>query len=147
MEKKINITAVSAFLMLLISLGIWFAIPYCIDEMPSAVDLGPRAFPRLISGAIALLSVLQLVLLVTGAQKGICRVIRFNSQKKVFAAMVISLMGVICSLTVNIVAAGVICSILFLALLRIKDRRYYLAVISAGVILYMLMRFVMHIRF
>lgn len=147
MEKKINITAVSAFFMLLVSLTIWFAIPYGIDEMPTSVDLGPRAFPRLISGAIILLSVLQLILLAAGVQKGTYRVIRFDGQKKVFAAMVISLIGVICSLTVNIVMTGVICSILFLVLLRIKDRRYYLAVMVAGVILYMLMKFVMHIRF
>jgi len=147
MEKKVNITAVSAFLMLLISLAIWFAIPYCIDEMPTAVDLGPRAFPRLISGAIALLSVLQLVLLATGVQKGTYKVIRFDSHKKVYAAMVISLIGVVGSLVVNIAAAGVICSILFLMLLRIKDKRYYLAVVTTGVLLYMLMKFVMHIRF
>ncbi len=147
MEKKVNITAVSAFIMLLISLAIWFAIPYCIDEMPTAVDLGPRAFPRLISGAIALLSVLQLVLLAAGVQKGTCKVICFDNQKKVYAAMAISLIGVIGSLAVNIVAAGVICSILFLVLLRMKDKRYYLAVVVAGVLLYMLMKFVMHIRF
>ena len=70
MKKAVNTTAVAAVLFLIISTVLWFAIPYCIEDVSAATDIGPRAFPKALCVAMALLSILQLILLFTGVQKG-----------------------------------------------------------------------------
>ncbi|WP_298029436.1 tripartite tricarboxylate transporter TctB family protein [uncultured Dysosmobacter sp.] len=147
MKKTINTTAVSAVLFLLLSIVLWFAIPYCIEDAASATDIGPRAFPRLMCGAMAVLCVLQLILLAIGVQKGKTITIQFSDYAQVILAMVLAVAAVLCAKFINIVAAAVICALLFLAVLRSKDWRYYAAVIITGILLFTLMRFVMKIRF
>lgn len=145
--KRINTTAVSAVVMLLIAAAIWIAIPGCIGETSSSVDIGPRAFPQFICGVMVILCMLQLALLALGIQKGTYKTIDFKGQIRVYAAMAIAVLGVIGALAVNVVVAGVCCSILFLAVLGIKNWKYYGAVAASGMLLLFLMKYVMHIRF
>ncbi len=119
--RKINVTAVSAGIMLFIAVIIWIAIPYCIDAVQSPVDIGPRAFPQFVCVAIAVLSIVQLLLLMTGIQKGKYVEINFKNQGLVYAAMVLALLAVIAAVFINIVLAGVICAVIFLVMLKIKD--------------------------
>lgn len=147
MKKAVNTTAVAAVLFLIISTVLWFAIPYCIEDVSAATDIGPRAFPRALCGAMALLSILQLILLFTGVQKGKTVTIRFSDYTRVLLAMLLSAAAVIAALYINIVLAAVICGLLFLLVLREKDWRYYTAVLTAGIALYLLLRFVMRVRF
>lgn len=147
MKKQINVTAVSAAVLLLFSLAVWFAIPYCIQEYTSATDIGPRAFPQLTCIAIAALSALQLLLLALKVQKGKYVEFSLADQIPVYIAMVLAVVAVISAAFINILVAGVLCSLAFLVLLRVKDWRYYLAVLITGGVLFALMKFVMHIRF
>ena len=96
---------------------------------------------------MALLSILQLILLFTGVQKGKTVTIRFSDYTRVLLAMLLSAAAVIAALYINIVLAAVICGLLFLLVLREKDWRYYTAVLTAGIALYLLLRFVMRVRF
>lgn len=147
MKKKVNVTAVSSVILLLVAVVVWFAIPYCIEEYATATDIGPRAFPRLVCGAMAVLCVIQLILLAAGVQKGTCVEFDLWEHLPVFAAMLLALAAVLAALFINILLAGVICGEAFLLLLRAKDWRYYLAVACTGGALFALMKFVMHIRF
>lgn len=147
MKKSVNTTAVSAAILLALSAAVWFAIPYCIKDFSSATDIGPRAFPRLICAAIAILCALQLILLATGLQKGRYAEIRLSVHIRVYLAMAMAVAAVVCAAFVNVLIAGVICALAFLVLLRVRDWRYYTAVAAAGGLLFVLMKFVMHIRF
>lgn len=145
--RKINVTAVSSAIMLSIAVIIWIAIPYCIDEVQSPVDIGPRAFPQFVCAVMAVLSVVQLLLLITGAQKGKYKEVNFKDRSLVYIAMVLALLTVIASAFINIILSGVVCAMIFLVLMKIKDWKYYGAVAVTGIILLVLMKSVMNIRF
>lgn len=147
MKKKINVTVIASALMLVFSAVVWFAIPYGIAEAKSATDIGPRAFPQLVCGAMAVLSALQLVLVLTHVQKGKQIAFDFSTQVPVLIAMALAVIAVICAKFVNLLIAGMVCAECFLLLLRAKDWRYYFAVVVAGGILFALMKYIMHIRF
>lgn len=147
MKKQLNVTLIASVVMLVIAVAVWIAIPYGIAETASATDIGPRAFPRVICGAIAVLSALQLVLVLTGVQKGKTAEICWREQLPVLLAMVLALAAVFCAKFVNLLVAGVLCAEGFLLVLRAKNWRYYLAVAVTGGLLFVLMKFVMNIRF
>jgi len=147
MKKRVNTTMVSAMIMLLFSVVTWFAIPYNIGEPVSAADIGPRAFPQLICGIIAILSFIKIILMVTGVQKGKYKEINLAAQGRVYFAMAMAVVAVLLAKFVNIVVSGVVCALLFLVLLRVRNWRYYVAVIVTGGLLFVLMKFVMSIKF
>ncbi|WP_295635482.1 hypothetical protein [uncultured Intestinimonas sp.] len=147
MKKKINVTALSALLLLLFSAAVWVAIPFCIEEYSTATDIGPRAFPQLICATVCILCLLQLVLLILKIEKGTYVEFCPADLIPVLLAMGLALVAVIAALYINILIAGVLCAEAFLLLLKARDWRYYLAVVITGGVLYVLMKFIMHIRF
>ncbi len=146
MKTRVNTTAVSITIMLLIAVAVWIAIPYYIDEPSYVSDIGPRVFPRLICISIATLSVLKLILLATKVHKGKYKEIDLRIYGRVGLAMVLSIGTALLAKWINVVLAATIGSVLMLLLLRVKNWRYYIAVVVTGALMYVLLRFVMHTR-
>ena len=147
MKKKVNVTLVASIFFLVFGIVILLAIPANIREYEDATDIGPRAFPRLLSIAVIVLSALQIILVLTGVHKGKTREMDIRAIGKVFIAMLIDILGIVASHFVNIVIVAVICGILMLILLGSRKPAYYIAVLVTGGLLFALMHFVMHIRF
>lgn len=146
MKTRVNTTLVSVIIMLLIALAVWIAIPYYIKEPSYVSDIGPKAFPRLICISIVALCSLKLILLATKVHKGSYKEIDLKTYGRVGAAMVIAIGTVLLAKWINVIFAATIGATLMLALLRVKNFRYYIAIAVTGSVMYLLLRYVMHTR-
>ncbi len=61
--------------------------------------------------------------------------------------MALALVAAVASNYINVIVATIVCSILYLVILKIKDWRGYAAILVTGGSLYALMKFLLHIRF
>lgn len=147
MKLRLNASLAGPLLMLVLALAAYFAVPSCIPEAISTTDVGPRAFPRLVCTVTAILSAVQIVLVLLRKFRAKYEELSLEKHGKVLLALVLALAAAIASNYVNVVLAAIICSILYLVILRVKDWRGYAAVLATGGILYALMVFVLHIRF
>ena len=147
MKRKVNVTICASAFFLLFAVIVLLAIPHNIREFQDATDIGPRAFPVLLCIAVIVLSSIQILLVLLGVAKEKTVEIDFAGHLKALLAMAIAVAGAICGNYVNIVLVAVICGILFLLLLGARNWKYYLAVVLSGGLLFVLMRYVMHIRF
>lgn len=147
MKIRVNVSIAGAVLALVLAAATYYVIPYCVAEVPASADVGPRAFPQLICILVAIISVIQLVLVLMGKMPTKHQEISLETHGKTLLAMALALVAAILSSYISVVIAAMLCSLLYLALLRVKDCRGYAAVFVTGGLLYILMRFALHIRF
>lgn len=147
MKLRLNASLAGPLLMLALALAAYFAIPYCIAEATATTDVGPQAFPRLICIVAAILSAAQIALVLLGKFRAKYEELSLEKHGKVLLALVLALATAIASNYINVVLAAMICSMLYLVILRVKNWRGYAAVLVTGGFLYALMVFVLHIRF
>lgn len=144
---NINITLAGAVVLLLACVGAWIAIPYCIVGTGQSSDIGPQAFPQIVSALCGVLCMLQILLVLIGKKPSEYRQFSLEVYGKVLLAMVLAVAVVFASTVVNVLFPAMACSLVYLVLLKAKDWRYYMAVLIAGGLLYALMVFGLNIRF
>lgn len=148
MNVRINRTIVAPLAMLCMVAIIWIAIPYCIAEgSGSSSEVGPRMFPQMVCVCIAALSVVQLILAACKQKKAEYFLFDFAIYGRVILAAVFMIAAVVCAYIFNLIIVAVVCAMLLLLILGVKNYKYYLAVVITGGVLYLLMHFVMHIKF
>ncbi len=144
---RLNKTILTPLLMMFFAGAVWLAIPYGISNAIASGGTGPDTFPRLACIAIIILCALQLILVFLGKKPSQYVEFTWLTHGKVVIAMAIALCAVAAMQFVNILLVAVLASELFLVLLRAKKPIYYVAVLITGGILYLMMYFVMNVRF
>ncbi len=147
MKVRLNVSILGAVLMLALGIATYLAVPYCIAEAATSTDVGPRAFPQLICMLVCVLSVFQIILALLKKVQVVYREISLEKYGAVLLAVALALVTAVLSNYISVVLAAMACSVLYLAILRVRDYRGYLAVLATGGLLYVLMRFALHIRF
>lgn len=147
MKVKLNSNLWGGILMLVIGLAILVSIPFQIEDVAGSSAIGPRFMPALAAGIILVVSVLNIIREL--AAKGDRRMIeiRLDEQVRVLGVAVCMALSYLVSREWNIVVPAIVMGCILLAIMRCKKKLYYITVIATGMVLYLLSRYVIHVRF
>lgn len=147
MKIKINSNIWGSVLMIIFSAVILISIPFKIENIDGDSLTGPRFIPFLSAIVILLIGIFNFIK--DRLKRGEKRLLEIdlNEQKRVLAVLVLLALFYVISMVWNIVVPAIAAGCMLLLIMGCRKPSYYISVVSAGIILYLASKYLIHVRF